>query len=88
MLRLELPRRSFFFSADDQLGEQKKKTWLTRRHVYSYEALPAHYGLGHNMLAGAFAGIAVCPGSRLEFFEVVVGQRLTRGEGTLCDVPG
>ncbi|KAJ9292623.1 hypothetical protein DTO271G3_8595 [Paecilomyces variotii] len=25
---------------------------------YDYEALPAHYGLGHNMLAGAFAGIA------------------------------
>lgn len=25
----------------------------------SYEALPANYGLGHNMLAGAFAGIAV-----------------------------
>jgi len=25
---------------------------------YDYEALPAAYGLGHNMLAGAFAGIA------------------------------
>jgi len=25
----------------------------------SYEALPPNYGLGHNMLAGAFAGIAV-----------------------------
>ncbi|KAL1989871.1 hypothetical protein VTN49DRAFT_7068 [Thermomyces lanuginosus] len=25
---------------------------------YDYEALPSHYGLGHNMLAGAFAGIA------------------------------
>jgi solute carrier family 25 (mitochondrial iron transporter), member 28/37 len=24
----------------------------------SYEALPPNYGLGHNMLAGAFAGIA------------------------------
>lgn len=24
-----------------------------------YEALPEGYGLGHNMLAGAFAGIAV-----------------------------
>jgi solute carrier family 25 iron transporter 28/37 len=24
----------------------------------SYEALPSNYGLGHNMLAGAFAGIA------------------------------
>jgi hypothetical protein len=25
----------------------------------SYEALPSNYGLGRNMLAGAFAGIAV-----------------------------
>lgn len=25
----------------------------------SYEALPEGYGLSHNMLAGAFAGIAV-----------------------------
>lgn len=25
-----------------------------------YEALPPNYGLAHNMLAGAFAGIAVC----------------------------
>ena len=24
-----------------------------------YEALPPNYGLGHNMMAGAFAGIAV-----------------------------
>lgn len=24
-----------------------------------YEALPSNYGLGYNMLAGAFAGIAV-----------------------------
>lgn len=26
---------------------------------YDYEALPEGYGLAHNMLAGAFAGIAV-----------------------------
>ncbi|RMZ91809.1 hypothetical protein DV736_g980, partial [Chaetothyriales sp. CBS 134916] len=26
---------------------------------YDYEALPPNYGLGHNMMAGAFAGIAV-----------------------------
>jgi hypothetical protein len=26
---------------------------------YRYEALPPNYSLGHNMLAGAFAGIAV-----------------------------
>lgn len=25
----------------------------------SYEALPSNYGLGHTMIAGAFAGIAV-----------------------------
>ena len=25
----------------------------------SYEALPPHFSLGNNMLAGAFAGIAV-----------------------------
>lgn len=29
--------------------------------MYSYEALPENYTLGHNMLAGAFAGIAVRP---------------------------
>lgn len=43
--------------------------WKRRRFFYvqqadssfdSYEALPANYGLGRNMLAGAFAGIAVC----------------------------
>ncbi|KMU76285.1 hypothetical protein CISG_01020 [Coccidioides immitis RMSCC 3703] len=27
---------------------------------YDYEALPSNYSLGHNMIAGAFAGIAVC----------------------------
>lgn len=27
--------------------------------IISYEALPSNYGLGANMLAGAFAGIAV-----------------------------
>ena len=27
--------------------------------IDSYEALPPNYGLTHNMLAGAFAGIAV-----------------------------
>lgn len=26
----------------------------------SYEGLPSDYSLGHNMVAGAFAGIAVC----------------------------
>ena len=27
---------------------------------YSYEALPPNFSLGNNMMAGAFAGIAVC----------------------------
>lgn len=34
-----------------ELGELMSRT--------SYEALPEGYGLGHNMMAGAFAGIAV-----------------------------
>lgn len=40
-----------------------EKWWWTRANANaqrSYEALPANYGLGHNMMAGAFAGIAVC----------------------------
>lgn len=32
---------------------------LNANVVASYEALPPNYGLGHNMMAGAFAGIAV-----------------------------
>lgn len=31
---------------------------------FSYEALPSNYGLGRNMLAGAFAGIAVSSARR------------------------
>jgi hypothetical protein len=37
-----------------------------------YEALPSNYGLSHNMMAGAFAGIAVCD-------DLIFGQRGTLG---------
>ena len=33
--------------------------WVEANLHYSYEGLPPDYTLGHNMLAGAFAGIAV-----------------------------
>ena len=49
----------------------------------SYEGLPPDYTLGHNMLAGAFAGIAVrffAPDHKLY---IKTHQRT----GTLCDVP-
>ena len=36
----------------------------------SYEALPSNYGLGRNMLAGAFAGIAVWSIPQLSFFSM------------------
>jgi solute carrier family 25 iron transporter 28/37 len=32
--------------------------WTWANACHSYEALPPNYGLGHNMVAGAFAGIA------------------------------
>jgi solute carrier family 25 (mitochondrial iron transporter), member 28/37 len=48
----------------------------------SYEALPPNYGLTHNMLAGAFAGIAV----RKNVYRDGDG-RLTGGLGTYGDVP-
>jgi len=38
-------------------AREKKCRKLTQWR--SYEALPPNYGLSHNMLAGAFAGIAV-----------------------------
>ena len=39
--------------------EYKANGSLRRLSRNSYEALPSNYGLGRNMLAGAFAGIAV-----------------------------
>lgn len=39
--------------------EYKANGSLLRLSRNSYEALPSNYGLGRNMLAGAFAGIAV-----------------------------
>jgi hypothetical protein len=52
----------------------------------SYEGLPPDYTLGHNMLAGAFAGIAV------RFFSLAPQRRkhilgLTSASGTFGDVP-
>jgi hypothetical protein len=49
----------------------------------SYEGLPPDYTLGHNMLAGAFAGIAVSifrPRKRGMFWELI------NAPGTLGDV--
>jgi hypothetical protein len=52
---------------------------------YSYEALPANYGLGHNMLAGAFAGIAVW----VDFCVKSLGRDADAVmTGTYGDVPG
>ena len=50
----------------------------------SYEGLPPDYTLGHNMLAGAFAGIAVSifrPRERSMFWGLISAL------GTLGDVP-
>lgn len=43
---------------DCNMRYRKLRRWneLTKDR---YEALPEGYGLGHNMMAGAFAGIAV-----------------------------
>lgn len=38
----------------------------------SYESLPSNFSLGANMLAGAFAGIAVSPGTRALRFLVLL----------------
>ena len=35
------------------------RVYADKNFCYSYEALPPGYGLSHNMMAGAFAGIAV-----------------------------
>lgn len=45
-----------------RMGKSNKFNYANLRLFFfsSYEALPSNYGLGRNMLAGAFAGIAVC----------------------------
>ena len=60
-------------------GVAGTRTNLTCR---SYEALPPNYGLGHNMMAGAFAGIAVWSQARL-----CTTGRLTASSGAHRDVP-
>lgn len=40
------------------LSSQPATAWLITNN--SYEALPPNFSLGANMVAGAFAGIAVC----------------------------
>ena len=69
-LRLQLERSLPCFVGGSIARSDVKKghsIWALRKelgkltvYVDSYEALPSNYGLGRNMLAGAFAGIAVC----------------------------
>lgn len=70
------------FSCSEQVSE---KSLLTR--IRSYETLPPNFSLADNMLAGAFAGIAVRPSLSIRAHLLVSDLEAHIEAGAHCYVP-